>query len=228
MDAAPNCAICNSANPECPCESERLQIAVKQAEQRAMEEKLTELRDWVISHSRQHILNQFERLTSTRKAAHSAYLASLPNYSIYMQYSGHPPIHPMYIDNLQRQIAEAHAELKRGIDADWRASILRYPEVLDYFYSLVELRLPSERSPRVVEPPFAAAGYADTGFMAHSRLGKEKKKKRRDSSLAPPDRGRIRDEPMQTVVGRMMRAQGPPPVPTPPIGGGYPRPPFPY
>jgi hypothetical protein len=173
-------------------------------------------------------LNQFERLTSTRKAAHSAYLASLPNYSIYMQYSGHPPIHPMYIDNLQRQIAEAHAELKRGIDADWRASVLRYPEVLDYFYSLVELRLPSERSPKVVEPPFAAAGYADTGFMAHSRLGKEKKKKMRDSSLAPLDRGRMREEPMQTVVGRMMRAQGPPPVPTPPIGGGYPRPPFPY
>jgi len=184
--------------------------------------------DWVITHSRQHILNQFERLTSTRKAAHSAYLASLPHYSIYMQFSGHPPIHPMNIDNLQRQIAEAHAELKRGIDADWRASVLRYPEVLDYFYSLVELRLPSERSLRVVEPPFAAAGYADMGFLANSRLGKEKKKKRRESSLAPPDRGRRGEEPMQTVVGRMMRAQGPPPVPTPPISGGYQRPPFPF
>lgn len=45
MEAAPNCAICNApAYPECPCESERLQIAVKQAEQRAMDEKLSELR----------------------------------------------------------------------------------------------------------------------------------------------------------------------------------------
>jgi len=45
MDAAPNCAICNApAYPECPCESERLQIAVKQAEQRAMDEKMSELR----------------------------------------------------------------------------------------------------------------------------------------------------------------------------------------
>lgn len=182
--------------------------------------------DWVISHARQHILNAFERLTSTRKQAHSAYLASLPNYSIYMQYSGHPPIHPAYIDQLQRQIAEAHAELKRGIDADWRASVLRYPEVLDYFYSLVELRLPSERSPRVIEPPFAAAGYADRGYMDHSRLGKEKKKKRREASAAPPERGRHREEPMHAVVGRVMR--GPPPVPTPPIGGGYPRPPGMY
>lgn len=184
--------------------------------------RLTAASDWVISHARQHILNQFERLTSTRKAAHTNYLASLPNYSIYMQYSGHPPIHPMYVDTLQRQIAEAHAELKRGIDADWRASVLRYPEVLDYFYGLVELRLPSERSPRVAEPPFAAAGYADRGFMDNSRVGKEKKKKRREPSLAP-ERGRHREEAMHTVVGRVLR--GPPPVPTPPIGGGYPRPP---
>ncbi|KAJ4295123.1 hypothetical protein N0V90_007133 [Kalmusia sp. IMI 367209] len=206
MDAAPNCAICNApAFPECPCESERLQIAVKQAEQRAMEETLTKIRDWVISHARQHILNQFERLTSTRKAQHSAYLATLPNYSIYMQYSGHPPIHPMYVENLQRQIAEAHAELKRGIDADWRASVLRYPDVLDYFYGLVQLKLPNETSPRVVEPPFAAAGYADRGFVDHSRLAKEKKerKKRRDSSLAPPERGRYREEPpMHAALGR--------------------------
>lgn len=45
MDAAPNCAICNGpAYPECQCESERLQIAVKQAEQRALEPKLAEIR----------------------------------------------------------------------------------------------------------------------------------------------------------------------------------------
>ena len=59
-----------------------------------------------------------------------------------MQYSGHPPIHPQYVSQLQAQISEAHAKLKRGIDADWRASVLRYPEVLDYCYSLVELRIP--------------------------------------------------------------------------------------
>ncbi|KAF2652689.1 hypothetical protein K491DRAFT_604419 [Lophiostoma macrostomum CBS 122681] len=225
MDAAPNCAICNApANPECPCESERLQIAVKQAEHRAMETRLAEIRDWVISHARQHILNAFERLTSTRKQAHSAYLSSLPNYSVYMQYSGHPPIHQIYISQLQGQIAEAHAELKRGIDADWRASVLRYPEVLDYFYSLIELRIPSERSPRVVEPPFAAAGYADRGYD-HSRIGREvKKKKRRDRD---PSAGPYREEQFHTVVGRAMR--GPPTAPTPPVQpGGYARPPAMY
>ena len=186
--------------------------------------RLTVDRDWVISHARQHILCQFERFTSTRKAQHSSYLAALPNYSVYMQYSGHPPIHPMYVETLQRQIAEAHAELKRGIDADWRASVLRYPDVLDYFYGLVQLSIPSDTHPMVVQPPFAAAGYVDKGFVGH--IADKRKKKRRDSSLAPPDRARHREEPpMQAVMGRV---RGPPAAPTPPIGGGYPRPPGMY
>jgi hypothetical protein len=151
-----------------------------------------------------------------------AYLASLPNYEVYVRFSGHPPIHPMYVATLQTQIAEANAELKRGIDADWRASVLRYPEVLDYFYSLVELKLPDERSPRVIEPPFAAAGYADRGYADPARLVvKEKKKKRRDyeSSIHPGS----------MVLNRVMH--GPPPVPSPPSPpGAYPRPagPYPY
>lgn len=184
----------------------------------------------MISHARQHILNAFERLTSTRKQAHAAYLSSLPNYSIYMQYSGHPPIHPAYISQLQGQIAEAHAELKRGIDADWRASVLRYPEVLDYFFSLVDLRLPSERSPRVVEPPFAAAGYADRGYGGVEKELRKKKRRDREASMGPVDRIRREDQ-MYSVAGRTMRGSGPPPVPTPPIqSGGYSRPPgmFPF
>ncbi|KAH8730919.1 hypothetical protein GQ44DRAFT_700085 [Phaeosphaeriaceae sp. PMI808] len=227
MDEAPNCAICYApAYPECTCESERLQIAVKQAEQRAMDERLAEIRDWVINHARQHILKAFESLTSIRKTAHSAYLASLPHYDIYMRYSGRPPIPHIYTTTLQSQIAEAHAELKRGIDADWRASVLRYPEVLDYFYSLIDLRLPNDRSQEVIQPPFAAAGYADRGYdrggyINVSNLGIEKKKKKRrdrDGSVGPE---------RHAALHRVMR--GPPPVPTPPIQhGAFARPPGPY
>ncbi|KAH9864022.1 hypothetical protein J1614_009955 [Plenodomus biglobosus] len=219
MDEAPNCAICNApAYPECPCEADRLQIAVKQAEMRIMEDRLAEIRDWVINHARQHILNAFERLTSNRKGMHAAYLASLPNYEIYMRYSGNPPIHPMYLSQLQAQIADANADLKRGIDADWRASVLRYPEVLDYFYGLVELRLPDSRSREVVEPPFAAAGYADRGYL----MGVEKKKKKRrdrEGSLLPDT---------HSALNRVM--QVPPPVATPPVAGGFHGPPgaYPY
>lgn len=51
MDAEPNCAIC-SAPPHsgCLCESERLQIALEQAESRAMDEKMTRIRYAIPSH----------------------------------------------------------------------------------------------------------------------------------------------------------------------------------
>lgn len=169
VDLSPNCAICNGAAfPECPCESERLQIAVKQAETRSMGARLMEIRDWVIMHARTHILNAFERLAAARKATHSAYLSSLPFYSIYMKYSGHPPLSPTQLANLQAQISDAHAELKRGIDADWRASTLRYPEILSYFYSIVELQLPGERSAAVTQPPFSKSGSGQPRLRAVS------------------------------------------------------------
>jgi hypothetical protein len=103
----------------------------------------------VINKSRKHVLNAFEKLTGDRKQAHAAYLAYLPNYEIYMRYSGHPPIHPIYVSTLQTQISEAHAELKRGIDTDWRVCVLQYPEILDYFYSLVSVRLPDQHDARL-------------------------------------------------------------------------------
>ena len=121
-----------------------------------------------------------------------------------MRFSGAPPIHPLAIAQLQSQIAEAHAEFKRGIDLDWRASVLRYPEVLDYFYSLVDLRLPADDDRKVMQPPFAAAGYQDRGYVGEpSRVGSEKprKKKRRDSA------GMVRMERMRYA---------PPEVPSPP------------
>jgi hypothetical protein len=141
-----------------------------------------------------------------------------------MRYSGRPPIPHIYVTTLQSQIAEAHAELKRGIDVDWRASVLRYPAVLDYFYSLIEVRLPNDRSQEVVQPPFAAAGYTDRGYergyIDAASVSASKKKKRRegDSSVGA---GHI-------ALQRVMR--GPPPVPTPPLQhGAFPRPgPYPY
>jgi hypothetical protein len=105
--------------------------------------------------------------------------------------------------------------LKRGIDADWRASVLRYPAVLDYFYSLIELRLPNDRSQEVVQPPFAAAGYADRGYdrgyiESTIAIDKKKKKRRDREGSAGPDRN--------PGLNRIMR--GPPTAPTPPIQYG--------
>ncbi|KAF2122842.1 hypothetical protein BDV96DRAFT_8996 [Lophiotrema nucula] len=161
VDMTPNCAICNSPPyPECSCESEALDLALKQAEKQALGDRREGARDWVISHSRNHILNAFEKLSSARKQAFAAYLSTLPNYAIFMQYNGHPPIHSTDLSQLKACIIEAQAELKRGINADWRASVLRYPEVLDYFYSLVSLDLPDDSSPAVMHPRITRSANA--------------------------------------------------------------------
>lgn len=163
----------------------------------------------MIRNARLHIQQAFQRLTHIRQQAQTAYLQSLPNYDVYMRFSGAPPIHPMFIQQLQSQIAEAHAEFKRGIDLDWKASVLRYPEVLDYFYSLVELRLPGDEDRSVAQPPFAAAGYQDRGYVPEtSRVGsspEKRRKKRRDSA------GQMGVQRM-----RMNMNMAPPEVPSPP------------
>ncbi|KAI9690086.1 MAG: hypothetical protein M1820_010025 [Bogoriella megaspora] len=162
-----------------PCESQRLQLAIKQAEKRAMDERLRDIRDWVLNHARQQILRSFNAVTAHRKAAHKQYLASLPYYGLYVQYSGNPPLHPRQLHSLKTQIIEAEQIFKRGIDSDWRASVLKYPEVLDYYYSLVEIRLPNERSSSVLQPQ-----------IGENRSGKDKGriKGRRNSvaGRAPP------------------------------------------
>ena len=106
----------------------------------------TNARNWVITHSREQILNLYERLSNTRKLQHAEYLRGLENHSVYMQFEGHPPIHPNLVRQLEAKISEARSELRRDIDADWRASVLWYPDILDYYYSLTKLQLPDESS----------------------------------------------------------------------------------
>lgn len=158
------------------------------------------IRSWAVDRSRAHITERFKRLTHARKGAHNRYLTELPYYTIYMQYSGHPPLPPYIITTLQAQISEAHAELKRGIDADWRASIMEYPKVLDYFYGLVEIRLPADGADGLAarrqlagstDPPYTPATPNAPRFGRRNRNSREaseppepayeRRSKRRDS-----------------------------------------------
>ena len=41
---------------------------------------------------------------------------------------------------------EAEAELKRGIDSDWKTCVLKYPEILDYYFSMIKVNVPNEGS----------------------------------------------------------------------------------
>ena len=164
----PDCAICNApASHACECEAKGLEVAVKQAENRMMQSIYNDIRSvlsspphgpppaplansprssWVRAHAQDYILEYFRLLTERRKVAHAQHLERL-NAHAYHYY--HSPPHP-------QELAAAQAQLKRGIDEDWQASVQRYPEVLEYFYSLVELTLPDDNEAIVKDPPLSA------------------------------------------------------------------------
>ena len=98
------------------------------------------------AHAQDYILEYFRLLTERRKTAHTSHLDRITAHA-YHYY--HAPPHP-------NEIAAAQAQLKRGIDEDWQASVQRYPEVLEYFYSLVELTLPDDDEAAVKDPPLSA------------------------------------------------------------------------
>ncbi|KAI1633961.1 hypothetical protein F4809DRAFT_643902 [Biscogniauxia mediterranea] len=159
----PDCAICHApANLACDCEAKGLEVAVRQAESRMMQSVYNDIRSWVRAHAQDYILEYFRLLTERRKAAHTSHLERLTAHAYHYF---HAPPHP-------NEIAAAQATLKRGIDEDWQSSVQRYPEVLEYFYSLVELTLPPDDEPTVKDPPLSA-------------LSGSRKASRRSSTVAP-------------------------------------------
>ncbi|KAK9435287.1 serine/threonine protein phosphatase [Metarhizium brunneum] len=143
----PNCAICHApATLACECEARGLEMAIRQAEDHMMRSVYNDIRSWVRGHAQDYVLEYFRLLTERRKNAHTTHLDQITAHSFY-HYNAPP--HP-------NQIAEAQGALKRGIDEDWQASVQRYPEVLEYFYGLVELSLPADDEPAVKDPPLSA------------------------------------------------------------------------
>ncbi|OLN88256.1 hypothetical protein CCHL11_00405 [Colletotrichum chlorophyti] len=143
----PDCAICHApASVACDCEAKGLDVAIKQAEHRMMQSIYNDIRGWVRAHAQDYILEYFRLLTERRKVAHTANIERITAHA-YHYY--HAPPHPT-------EIAQAQASLKRGIDEDWQSSVQRYPEVLEYFFSLVDLTVPPDDDPHVKDPPLSA------------------------------------------------------------------------
>jgi len=146
----PDCAICSSpANAQCDCEAKGLDIAVRQAESKMMTSYFSDIRAWVRGHAQDYILTYYEVLTARRKEAHRLHIEYITERASYYKTRPHPS-----------EIAAADAELKRGIDEDWRNSVQRYPGVLEYFYSLVTFTLPREDDIAVRDPPLSALSGA--------------------------------------------------------------------
>ncbi|KAF4459758.1 serine threonine phosphatase [Fusarium albosuccineum] len=217
----PDCAICHApASMACDCEAKGLDVAIKQAEDRMMRSIYNEIRSWVRGHAQDYILEYFRLLTDQRKTAHSAHLDRITAHA-YHYY--HAPPHPT-------QIAEAQASLKRGIDEDWQASVQRYPEVLEYFFGLVELTLPAEDEPAVKDPPLGSlqnfrkvnrrsgGNGATNGSAAVAPVGYREQPPALHSQTPPPMPRLDRRTPGPR--DRRMSGYGPPPPP--PAANYYP------
>ncbi|KAH6716964.1 hypothetical protein BKA61DRAFT_477259 [Leptodontidium sp. MPI-SDFR-AT-0119] len=199
----PDCAICSQpALAQCECEAKGLDIAVRQAEQRMMTSVFSDIRAWVRGHAQDYILSYFSMLTTRRKDQHAQTIHRITERAAYY-YRARP--HPS-------EIAAADAELKRGIDEDWKASVQRYPEVLEYFYGLVDLNLPSDDEPGVRDPPLSALGGVGVGRE------RERKVRLREPSEVEERRRRRRSRGEREMIEereRVVRA----PVPPTAVGG---------
>lgn len=109
--------------------------------------------EWARGHAQDYILSYFGVLSERRKEAHSQHIESI-RHAAYYKYQTTP--HP-------NELAHAQQILKRGLDEDWRTSVQRYPEVLEYFFSLVELTLPREDEACVKDPPLSALNGSRKG-----------------------------------------------------------------
>lgn len=111
-------------------------------------------REWVLNHARVKIINTFQELKRSRIEAHFAYLECLPCYTVYKHWNGNPPIDHTQLMILKNEISRANDIFKRGLDEDWRRSCMRYPEVLDYYFSLIRFTIPREDDPLMRNPRF--------------------------------------------------------------------------
>lgn len=216
----PDCAICSQpALAQCECEAKGLDIAVRQAEQRMMTSVFNDIRAWVRGHAQDYILSYFSVLTTRRKDQHAQTIHRITERAAYY-YHARP--HPS-------EIAAADADLKRGIDEDWRTSVQRYPEVLEYFYGLVDLNLPGDDEPGVRDPPLSALGGVSVGRERERKVRLrepseiEERRRRRRSRDVGLERERIAiPPPAPAIGGRPERARpGPAYAPAPMAGYGY-------
>ncbi|KAF7562493.1 hypothetical protein G7046_g1638 [Stylonectria norvegica] len=206
----PDCAICHApASMACDCEAKGLEVAIKQAEDRMMRSIYNDIRSWVRGHAQDYILEYFRQLTESRKTAHSAHMERIHAHAYHFYQA---PPHP-------NQIAEAQASLKRGIDDDWQSSVQRYPEVLEYFFGLVELTLPAEDEPSVKDPPLSSLN----GYRKASRRSGGPNGTGAPAAIAPIN---YHEQPLPTRTPPPMPRMDPRRTPGPrdrrPIGFGVP------
>jgi len=135
-------------------------------------------------------------------------------------------MHPAALQELHHRIRESQKRLQKLIDADWKASVIKYPEVLDYFYQQIDVQLPRSTGTTVVgSDDYTGMGTRTSG----SRREKRPHRREREVTAPPPPLPpqvqrpphRRRDSDAYFSVTRAANL-GAPPAPMPPANPPYP------
>ncbi|XWW95122.1 hypothetical protein V2A60_003073 [Cordyceps javanica] len=142
----PACAICSAPAVQRSCHSQ-IQTA-------DLTPVLSLYSSWVRRRARDYILAYFHLISEPCKDAYSMHLDTI-KATCFAHYNA-PPTAAHY--------ASAERDYRTSIDLAWTLAVKRYPEVLNYFYSLVQVSLPDDDDPAVKCPPMDRLGD-----LRHSR-----------------------------------------------------------
>lgn len=115
---------------------------------------LMQCRDWAAEHAQDAINTSFRELKAQRLRNYKAHLRSLPYFDLYQRYRGSPPLYPSQLHIIRSQIQAANVTLRARVDEDWYRSCAKYPKVLDYYFSLIDVKIPNGRDPTMLNPRF--------------------------------------------------------------------------
>lgn len=99
-------------------------------------------RTWVCGRAQHYVDEYFKVLFRLRRDAHKADMKHFVDHAKRFYGSAPDP----------RKVADASADFERGMNEDWCASVRLYPQVLEYFYGLVDFKLPDDDDPAVADP----------------------------------------------------------------------------
>ncbi|KAF1349664.1 hypothetical protein BDV97DRAFT_172731 [Delphinella strobiligena] len=149
----PHCAICGGDSVQCGHEDERLKRALSEAQSRWLAgEQMRAIRHWVLTHARETILFTYGNLETTRRQQYEAHLQTLPYFNLWQIYQEGTPLPASQLDHLKLQMRQAYEHMHRTLDKDWQNCLQKYPELLDYYFSLVSVECPDEEDVRVEHP----------------------------------------------------------------------------
>lgn len=124
----PNCFFCHASPAiECGCESSRFELAERRTERKFFEPVKQDLRNWVRRRAEKSVLKEFEFRRGEMKQDQNVTAAS-------------------------REDIDPEGVLQKASSDVWAECYQQYPDVMDYFYSLVDFKLPGNNDEKVRNP----------------------------------------------------------------------------